>query len=252
MPALRSFKSYARTTPFQLLTDANALFPCFLADLDGNIAAGNKWLQLHDVAVALAGGEVPLKSFNAGAAAGPLPSLFQQIGPVTFRNGLTIAISSTEATYTADATSYDVFGEIEEYEPQNVDNLGTSTVGDLSTGVNALTVWADGAGPKFLYKLVVSELVSAKHFVCINSRATFAEDADFTLRYPLTSGQGLTQLNFGVGGLSPLRNRGESGTFNLHNGCYIKIIDADANGNFPVGGPYNVTAGSATIKAWFK
>ena len=96
MPQLRVFNSYGRTTPFQMLNRAGQLFRCTLADLNGNIAAGGKWLQLHDVAAALAGGEVPLMSFNAGAGAGPLPSLFQTLGPITFNNGMTIAVSSTE------------------------------------------------------------------------------------------------------------------------------------------------------------
>src|SRR5437867_2790055 len=106
---LRSFKSYGNVAPVVLFAQG-----CNLVNLDGNVAAAG-YFQLFDLATAPSTGAVPLKSFTIGAA-GPLPSLFQALGPIPLTNGLVCAMSSAKQTYVAVATAFDVFGEIEEYE----------------------------------------------------------------------------------------------------------------------------------------
>jgi hypothetical protein len=106
--------------------------------LDGVIATGNKYLQVFDLAAAPTGGEVPLKSVYCQTA-GVLPSLFYNTGPIVLYEGLFVAISSTDTTYTPDATSFDIFGEIEEYEVPISTAIGKR--GDLTTGRDQLTLW---------------------------------------------------------------------------------------------------------------
>lgn len=134
---LRNFFSGAKTAQYVLFA-----FPVVLADLDGNYAGpGGEWLQLIDKAVALVGGEVPVASFPLTTAGpGPMPSLFQTVGGLTFVKGLTIAISSTRDTCTVSASGYDVFGQIDEYEKQPLGTVTTST----ATNVNSSAVWANG------------------------------------------------------------------------------------------------------------
>jgi hypothetical protein len=166
---------------------------------------------------------------------------------VSIHTGLIIAISSTEATYTADATSYDVFGEVEEWEPQNVDVLGTQVTGDLTTTLNTRTLWADGAGPHTIYKVVVNEKLGTKCFVIIQPWASNSIAPQFVI--PLAASATLT-LNFGVSGIVPIMfNRAISSAITTYNGGYIFLADGDANGNFAV--PYTLSSNRGTIKAWW-
>lgn len=147
---LRSFGAYAQTAPYIPFAQA-----CTLTNLDGT-AAGAGFLQIHDLAVAPGNGAVPLKSFDVnspdtGGTLYPLPSIFQSLGPIVLRNGLCLAFSSTEATYTADSTAVDYFGEIEEFglQPDTTDGFGNlmsgvSVAGDLTTGRDALSIAAAG------------------------------------------------------------------------------------------------------------
>lgn len=241
MSQLRSFAQYGNVGPYTPFA-----FPCVLCDLDGFVAAAG-WLQIHDNATGSLTGAVPLKSFQI-TGAGPIPSLFQTLGGVTLFNGLTIAMSSTEGTYTAVGTSFDAFGEIDEYEGIDVTRLGSSTVGDISTPRNTLQVWANGTSPsKTLYKLIINEVMGAKRFVIITATDTLPSSPKYPAM-PLAASSTLV-LNFGDGGYQP--QSGQSPVSSLYfNGCSIWICDADSNGNLKV--PLAQTANTANIKAWFK
>jgi len=130
---LLSFGGYAKTAPYVAFSRA-----VNLTNLDG-YAAGAGWLQIFDRATAPSGGTVPLKSFNV-AAAGPLMSLFQTLGAIALQTGLVIAFSSTEATYTADATSFDAFGEVEDYR---ISPAAETTV--TASADDTVELWADNA-----------------------------------------------------------------------------------------------------------
>ena len=153
MNQLRTFSNLGNTGPIipTLLNGGGqtANFNCALCNIDG-YAAASGWLQFHDLAstASLSSGvTVPMRSYYVSAA-GPLPSISESAGgPITFFNGLCIAFSSTEGVYTAVGTSYDVFGEIDEYEIPITSLMGTITsAGDRTTTVGALLVWADDGG----------------------------------------------------------------------------------------------------------
>lgn len=67
-----------------------------------------------------------------------------------FKNGMIFALSSSEETYTAvvDGAKVDWEGEIDTQAIQ-----GSTTVGDVSTGVNSLQVWTSAQGPRYLLEV---------------------------------------------------------------------------------------------------
>lgn len=156
MPTLRTFSLYAKTAAQSVFA-----YPCNLVDFDGNLIAGaaGSFLQFHDKATAASAGNVPIKSFYlASAGPTPLPSIFQALGPVSFVNGLSIGISSSEATYTAQTATFDIFGEIEE-GTQSTDSLTglTSGSGDYSLGSFEIST----SSPTALKRLVSLTVVAA-------------------------------------------------------------------------------------------
>jgi hypothetical protein len=95
----------AMTHPLQatnrgaLVSQAQAIVvPCILRDVCGYNASGSlAYVQLHDRSTALSGGEVPLFVI-------PVPggrTCFSMSMSLGFDAGITIALSSTEATFTA-------------------------------------------------------------------------------------------------------------------------------------------------------
>jgi hypothetical protein len=151
MPLLRTFSLYAKTA-------AQSVFPysCGLVDFDGNLISGaaGSFLQFHDKATAASAGNVPIKSFYIPSAGPtPLASIFQLMGPITFKLGLSIGISSTEATYTAQTATFDIFGEIEEgYQlTDSIDGLTTLT----NSSDSSISLFNAGS-PKRLYSTTIA------------------------------------------------------------------------------------------------
>jgi len=202
---LRSFTELTNAVPIQVFDR-----PVTLVNLDG-YAAGAGWLQLFDSTTApTTEVTVPLKSFNV-AAAGPLPSLFSTLGPIEFKNGLYIALSSTEAVYTAVNTNYDVFGEVEEYRAAYP---GSSSF-DSVTGVLTQQAWADSAGPKRLLTLEVFNLEPGVRYVHIFAKDSVADGDVPLLSLPIAPSATKT-WDFG-NGYSPIRVSGTT----VNDGCTI-------------------------------
>lgn len=221
MSQLRSFKGLGQTAPFLI-----SAIPCNLVDLDGTTAGSGVWLQLFDVAAtsAVVGGAIPFKTFDV-AAAGPLPSVFQTLGPITFHFGCVVALSSTQDTYTAAANATDYIGEIEEWEfpvtGYTPGPLGTyrAPASTTSNGVNTMTVWADGAGPQKLVRLVITELLGNLQTVWIKTSST--ENVGFYVG-PLPA-SATTTFDFGAGGILPMAM---DRSFVTTTGCYILIVNS--------------------------
>jgi hypothetical protein len=210
MSALRSFKAFTNVAPVSpsVLIDAlgttteTLIRPCTLVALDGYAAAAG-WFQIFDLAVApTTGVTVPLKSFNVSAA-GPLPSLFQTLGPVVLNKGLYVAMSSTEAVYTAVATNFDVYGEVVEHELQL---SGTSVAGDLTTQIDYRLVWTDGNGPKKLIRVDIlpDGLTGTRYLMLLPVSAQTAGQIPLA-QWALTDSTSVQSLHFGVDGLGVYR-----------------------------------------------
>jgi hypothetical protein len=224
--SLRSFKAFTNAAPVSpsALIDALGTVtetmakPCTLVNLDGYAAAAG-WFQIFDLAVAPTSTvTVPLKSIRV-AAAGGIGSLLETLAPLTLNKGLYVAMSSTEAVYTAVATNFDVWGEVEEYEVQL---SGTTVAGDLTTPADSLIPWTDAQGPKKLLRLDIlpDGLTAARYLMLFPG---VPADGDKPLRqWKLTlSATLVTTLKF-ADGISPL---GMSSAGAVTDGCYLKLSD---------------------------
>lgn len=156
---LQSFKAFTNAAPIQptIIGTYNdntvTNFPLGLVNLDGAAAAAG-WFQIFDsVAAPTSTVTVPLKSIDV-TAAGPIPSLLSNLGPIQINNGLWCAMSSTEAVYTAVATNFDVWGEISCHE-MPLPGLSYASANDF------LTVWNEASGPKTLYRVTVTNNAGA-------------------------------------------------------------------------------------------
>lgn len=246
--SLRSFAGYGNTAPYfpfvQGVSGVGAgKMALSLVNLDGTTAAAG-FLQLFDrTSGNPTNGTVPLKSFDV-TAAGPLPSLFSELAPITFVNGICIAMSSTQTTYTAVATAFDAFGEVEEWEgasPILIPNVNTA--GDLVTGVNLLQVWADGAGPKKLYQIDYINNNASPVYVAIFAAQLGASPAETPI-YPLgfkVTGTTPVSFRFGRDGISPFLPDGNGV---LRNGCFIQPLTTPVAvvGNLVSSGDQNILA----------
>lgn len=244
MPQLRDFYAYNKTAGFvPTFVNANATenFPCVLISLDG-VAAGAGYLQIHDLLAASSlssGVTVPLKSYRV-AAAGALPSIFGVLGGITLTNGLVIAFSSTEEVYTALATRIDVVGQIDEYELSNI--IGSTIVGDESSGVDALIVWANGATTQGLHQLrraVITNSNGATSYLMLFAHSPSNGDIPIE-QWALADAARLIQ-NFGTSGIVPFAKTAANV---LRDGCYLQ-------GSSTTGTLTKTVATSWKIKAWW-
>jgi hypothetical protein len=151
--SLRSFTPTTQTAPVLIRTGG-----CDLVSLDG-YAAGAGYLQLFNLAAVadLAGGTVPIKSFRVGGA-GPLPSLLA-FQPISFIKGLVVAFSSTAGTYTADATSFTIEGDLDEWERPGSAAGDSPDITGAVVAADSYEIWNNAAGP---LKLMYLELTNAE------------------------------------------------------------------------------------------
>jgi hypothetical protein len=136
-------------------------------------------------------------------------------------------------------TSFDVFGEIEEYEIAAVD---TTVVGDLTTNVQGLSVWTDAQGPRKLIKLEVTNVdgVGPWYVMIFSTNATVADGTKPFFQSKITSLQALT-FNFGINGLDVQR---QSAAGVRSDGCTVVISDAT--------GTLTTTVDNFKIRATYK
>ncbi len=232
MSQLRSYKGYANTTPFQVFS-----FPCVLMNLDG-YTAGAGWLQVHDkLSADLTNGDIPLKSIRL-TAAGPIPSFMPSLGGITLLTALTVAFSSTEGTYTSASTSFDLWGEVDEF-------AGMSTLieqADLQNVSNAavtnLLGWAAATGPQRLFRATITNSGATSLYAML-----FAIDSP--LGYPISEWlvpAGVTKdLDFGPTGFSPMSKI--NGT--LYQGCLIAMSTTPTTYTLP-------SVGESAIAIYYK
>lgn len=151
MSQLRAVSAYAQTAGASLLA-----YGCNLANLDGTLFSGTAplYFQIHDKVSAPTATNVPRKSFLI-ATSGPFPlaSIFQDLGPINFVNGLAVGISSTHGTYTAATATYDVFGDVEEGDQQVAAVTGLTT--ETATNDVILAIWPSASGPVKLFSIMI-------------------------------------------------------------------------------------------------
>ncbi len=245
MSTLRSFKAYTNVAPVSplMLIDATGTvtqaltLPCNLVNLDG-YAAATGFFQIFDLAVAPTSTvTVPLKSINV-AAAGALPSLLSGLGSITLNKGLFCAMSSTEAVYTAVATNFDVWGEVEEFEQQI---NGATVAGDLTTGRDSLQVWADAAGPKTLLRVDLKSTIGAAGWLMIFGKDNPIAGDVPDVSVPITDVATLQTLDFGGGnnGFSPFQ---QTAAYVAKDGCTLALSTTNGTLTATVAATSNIQA----------
>jgi hypothetical protein len=252
MSQLRSFKYYNNTAAVNITApDGRGPIPCALVDLDGTYSgAGGEWLQMFDLAATPGAGAVPLKSLQLMAAGPvPLPSLFQELGPITFTLGCWIGISSTQRTYTASASAFDVFGEISEWEMPRVSPMGTaiSTAGDLSTAINTLQLWAEAtpSTDQRVYRVIAKNVLNDGKTRYLRIEPTDAAIVGLGLTMPkgIAPNGGVSVFDMGFAGT--LIHVGFNQNPNtLKKGCTLRLVDSELDA-------YQQTSSSGNILAYY-
>ena len=228
--------------------------PLVVADLTKRIAWGHckviqivgfnpqgtsRYIQLHQ-APAIAASDVPaVKGMEV-----PPGTWFDW----SFPHGLslaelTVAISTTQANYTAPAASGGINCSLWTDSDHYVGS-GNTISGDLTTGVSSREVWADSAGPKKLLRLDVKNNNAATRYAWIVPEdaataigftpATYVHVGPFSIATTATISK-----FFGKDGLSPYQHL--AGT--VKDGCSILLTDAaDADTPFVVDTDFNIRA----------
>jgi hypothetical protein len=157
--------------------------------------------------------------------------------------GLIVLASSTGASFTkAIAATLDISAMIEHYETMDFSvAAGYSVAGDLTTGVNALTVWADASGPKKLHRVNVKNTANAVRYLTVYASPTLNANLRIVRSVKFGALQEKT-VDFGEDGLEP---RQQDADLTSHNGCYLKwTTDPTTAGT--------VTTADANIQAFYK
>lgn len=192
---LQHFAAFDKTAAQSLITR-----PCTLINLYGNYAgAGNEFLQVFDKATAAVANDVPVISLSLAAGQTLLPSFFEALGARVFTLGLSVGVSLVNEKYTASGSSFDIEGDVEAIEVAPT----LTTVGDLTTGVSLLQVWAQASGPKRLYSIETASVagLSQNSQLCLFAKDSNADGTAPIWSAPITVAAQSLVFNFGAGGL---------------------------------------------------
>lgn len=252
MSQLRSFKYYNNTAAVNVQPpDGRGPVPMVLVDLDGTYSgAGSEWLQLFDLSATPGAGAVPLKSFQLAASGPvPLPSLFQELGGINFTKGIWVGVSTTQRTYTASSSAFDIFGETDEWEMPEVSPSGQAilSVGDLSTARNVLQIWPEATPTTDtrLYRVIAKNILndSVTRYLRIEPTDSGVVGLGITLPNPIAPNGGITVFDMSAFGTAI--RRGFNGNPNsLVKGCTLRIVNSQVDA-------YLQTSNSGNILAYY-
>ncbi len=218
--------------------------PVAIAQIEGYFkgATADAWLQVHDSCTTPAAGAVPIWQMPISQTSQFFENL--QVAAMPITEGIYIGISTTDGTFTASADTMDLTVWTSKTVP------AATVVGDKTTALNTLQVWAEAAnaaGTKLLYGLIITERLAASRRILV-----YADDATtgrILADIPLAASQ-TVKLSFGsdANGLSPRTAGAASNTATVvgfRQGCTVVVADAvPAEGVAPT-----VTANSAYITA---
>lgn len=183
--------------------------PTHVLKIEGQFLAASaaRWLQVHDSATVPAEGAVPLKQWPLD----PSSQFFQTFaaGELAVAEGLYICISTSDGTKTLSADTMDLGVELTDAEQPS----GLTQVGDEANDRGTLQVWADGAGPKKLYRLKFKNTAGRDIYIFL-----YRYGADAAPSFLGKVLNGATREWFFGQGLAPETLPGANG----HNGCIIE------------------------------
>jgi len=203
---------------FAVASQQVATHPVKLLKLEATLNASateGLFLQLHDSNATPANAAVPIKSWPAAECG------FKEfeMGELVFAAGMFLALSTTAGTYTQAGGGSDLV-DILNVELINAEEpTGTTIVGDKTTLVNNLEVWADGAGPKKLIAATVTGFPG--RYLQLFAASPSANDIPLAV-WELAETP-FTELRFGSIG----RDVFSVDASGERNGCYL-VISTDA------------------------
>jgi hypothetical protein len=206
--------------------------PTHVLKIEGDFlgSTADRYLQVHDSEIAPAALAVPLRQWKISQSS-PFFQTFSA-GELPLAKGLYIAVSDTSGTFTASADTMDLRVELTDPEQPS----GATIVGDKTTEIQTLVVWNNGAGPKRLYRLSVTEVNNTTGYVFLYRSPTDPN--------PLYLGKiaalATRQWDFGQG-LEPTYKDGSNVT---RNGCWIEVTEDLAR--------TTITLNQATMLAEYK
>lgn len=221
---LRKYSAYSQTAGLNLFSHG-----VFLSDMTVNYnGSGSEYFMVFDKATAPAAADVPVASIKLGTGSSDSIafSFFEEIGSLKLDNGLSVGISSTEASYTASASQFDVWGNVEEWELPQVDTVSTTFP---YTSSQEKTVWAEGAGPKALLEIhaYTGGSTTAIRYIMLFAHASAAngerpiEQWKFSDTINPTAATAMV-LRFGKSGYKFFE---ETASGTLKQGCYLILSD---------------------------
>ncbi len=188
--------------------------------------ASARWLQLFSASAIPTDTSVPLMSIRVLANATNIPVQLPINGLPVAEPGLTIVASSTEGTLTKDVSAtMDIIALVEDWEPFTPTNPTDTSVGDLTTSVTSLQVWAEASGPKRLKRITCIGAGSDKYLTAYTVDSPIS--ASRLVWSILIPGGKELDLYFGRGGFSPIDAR----TDGSHVGLTIFVADNTTPGN---------------------
>lgn len=211
--------------------------PVVIFDIEGqcNSTTGAAYyIQLLGTATPISGTTIPLYSRECVAAAAgsgnngfsfvyrpdglSTATMLNPVGGTLATTGLNtlpvyVAISSTDNVYTAVAASTQITIDFEE-STLGIENQVIT--GDLTTGVDSLTVFSDPNVAKRLTQFKAINNTGATAYIMLFAYATPANGSTPLEQWTLTNGQTLTQ-SFGRG-YAPMQG---GSTYVQHTGCYL-------------------------------
>ena len=151
--------------------------------------------------------------------------------------GLVLVVSSTAASLTVDASATVTFSAlVEEWNQVRVD---VTTVGDLTTAVSSLAVWADSAGPKRLTRVRVKNNVSSVRYLCVYATDAPASTDKLISWHELAADED-KEISFGVrGGIVP-KQKDADGT--IHDACTLFCQSVLTPGSEAAATDFNIQA----------
>lgn len=241
--------SRAQTAGYQVLMNAANVFR-----LDGYCTGANSFLQLHDAKAAPATNDVPKKSLQVFGNDG-FTYVLNGKDEVEFANGIYLALSSDETKYVADVSGTKVSGDMEMDDSQAYSGFTRTVVGDNTTAVASLQVWADTNSPtKALQRLELTNNNAAAVVFCVVARNAATAGAKVLWNSGSVAAAASVDEVFGTNGLTPFEKTSAGVVWQ---GCFVCAVLASvvtsAGSGIPGGGlPVAIATTDFTIRATYK
>lgn len=172
--------------------------------------------------------------FNPGLIMRTLSRLYSASNALL--SGLIVCVSTTQGTLTlATGTNQSsFFVTLEAWE--TLPNVTTTIIGDTTTAVTSLAVWADGTFHT-IDKICYSNATANALFLQLYTQIPVAGVTQVEEQWPVIANAALTELNFRGVGFIPETQDPTTSPPTIHNGCYLYMSTTPNVLTAPAGTP---------------